>query len=260
MDTEQHKDTFEDEFNALPEGLKEALASPETAQVIEGIGKKFLLHLDVVDTLFDEIGLVMLGITLPREFVGNLRKRLGVSESVVTAIALEVNEKIFQPIRDSLKELHGSEGELPTETVGKEVQSSITPTAPSVAPTLDQTRETFKSLGIEAINETAGSTDSDVPDNLPIDRESLLAEIEGIGSPTTSINVAVQQNKQSVDSVPIKATTTIESTPLSPMDILTSKLTSTVSLPDQKIDMSADKISKLQGTPYKIDPYREPII
>lgn len=269
MNEEQEKNTFEEEFNNLPEGLREALASEDVAEVIEEIGKKFALHLDVMDDLFDEIGLVMIGITPPRYFVSSLQKRLGIPCEQVNAIAREVNEKIFQPLRDSLREMHvGKEGELPTEILDDSVEPVIT----TQNQTLDKTKEDLKELGIEHVGGTLDlDNGSEIPDNLPIERDDILAAIEdplpqtspiktvSDTPPTPNIPTMVIEKKEVPPAVTVSAPRpAINETKLSD-DIFASKLTGTISIPDQKIDMSKGAINTPPSGGYKVDPYREPI-
>jgi hypothetical protein len=268
MNEEQNKDIFEDEFNSLPDGLREALASEETAQAIEEIGKKYTLHLDVMDNLFDEVGLVMLGITPPRDFVTSLQKRLGIPREQVNGIAREVNEKIFQPIRDSLKEVHGGEaGDLPTEILDEKVEPVIiTPN-----PVLDRAREDLKELGIEHIGATVDlDSGSDVPENLPIDRADILAAIEDplpqvtvptpIKTAPQPVAPTITPERRSIPDVPLTVTAqAIKGEERLADDIFASKLTGTISIPDQKIDMSKGAVNTPAGASYKVDPYREPI-
>jgi hypothetical protein len=258
------KDIFEDEFDSLPENIKEVLASPETATALEGLGKKFGIQLDQLDDLFEQVGFVLLGITLPRDFVTSLQSKLGLPREQVNQIAKEVNEKIFQPIRESLKEVHGEEGDLPTETLTEKVEPIISTSIPTPIP--EQTVESFKNLGIDQINQTAGQAENPVPENLPIERDEILAAIENpepqksvtnqIAPQVTITTPEIITNTSQASVTPPLATEPPKTTPT---DIFAGKLSSTVSIPDQKIDMSKDAVNKPTGSQYKVDPYREPI-
>lgn len=99
--------TLEEKFKTLPPDVQQAITSVDIAQQLTDIGKAHRLHLDQLDELFDEAGLVMLGLTKPRNFVANLRKRVEISEEDARAIVKTVDAGIFSPIRESLKKIHG---------------------------------------------------------------------------------------------------------------------------------------------------------
>lgn len=98
---------LKEKYNNLPDDLKEAIFSANSAETIQEIGKKYSLSIEKMGQLADETGLVMLGITHPRDFVPNLSKRLGVDSGTARKIAEDVNEQIFKKVRESLKKLHG---------------------------------------------------------------------------------------------------------------------------------------------------------
>ena len=67
--------------------LKEALFSVEVADKIGEIGKKFGLTIEQTGIMAEETGYVMLGLTRPNEFVGNLARELGVDTDRAQDIA-----------------------------------------------------------------------------------------------------------------------------------------------------------------------------
>jgi len=99
-------------FRDLPEDLQKAIFSPNTADAILAAGKNSGIAIDKIGELADETGLVMLGITPPGEFIRNLTRRLELDPEKAKAVAEEINQKIFQPVRESLKKVHGL-GEAP---------------------------------------------------------------------------------------------------------------------------------------------------
>ncbi len=93
-------------FADLPEGLKRAITTVDTANAIQEIAKRFLLHIDQMAALASETGLVLLGLTHPRDFVKNLATRLRISEARALEIAREVSEQILGKVREALRTLH----------------------------------------------------------------------------------------------------------------------------------------------------------
>src|SRR3989344_7609039 len=116
------KDILE-RVSELPDDLRKALFARSTSDIIQNIGKNAGLPIDKIGELADETGRVMLGITPPSDYVKNLASRLGAPQEKARAIAEEINQKIFQPVRESLKKIHGITKEL--ETPKKEVSPPL---------------------------------------------------------------------------------------------------------------------------------------
>ena len=116
-----------EKFRDLPEDLQKAVFSPDTADTILAVGKKAGIAIDKIGELADETGLVMLGLTPPGEFIKNLARRLNVDPEKAKSIAEEINQQIFQPVRESLKKVHGL-GAPPTEKPSA-IQASGAPKA-----------------------------------------------------------------------------------------------------------------------------------
>jgi hypothetical protein len=88
----------------LPAGVQAAVHSAEVAAKIQEIGKKGKLHLDQMGKLEDEVYLVMLGFADPAEFGDTLAEALGVAPAAAAALATDVVNEIFMPIRASMQE------------------------------------------------------------------------------------------------------------------------------------------------------------
>src|SRR3989338_11443962 len=112
----------------LPEDLHKALFAPETTDSVQAVGKNAGLMIDKVGELADETGLVMLGITPPSDYVKNLVSRLGAPQEKARAIAEEINQKVFQPVRESLKKIHGISGPVASASA----QSTEAPGGPKI--------------------------------------------------------------------------------------------------------------------------------
>lgn len=99
-------------YKNLPEDLKGAIFNVEMTKAVDAIGKKYNLYVDRIGILGNETGMVMLGVTKPKDFVSNLSARLGVSNDMARSIAEEINQQIFSKVRESLKKVHGIDGEI----------------------------------------------------------------------------------------------------------------------------------------------------
>lgn len=81
----------------------------DSAEKIRAIGEKYHLAIDKMGEMADETGLVMLGLTSPREFIPNLAARLNVDKEMARKIAEEINGQVFVRVRESLKKVHAIE-------------------------------------------------------------------------------------------------------------------------------------------------------
>ncbi|GEM_PF-1304473 len=97
---------LEEKYKALPKDVRDAMDSVEVANALQELGVKYKLHIDKVEELSDETSMTMLGLTHPRDYLGNLKKRLDIPEDLAREIVADVNEQIFLPIRESLKKIH----------------------------------------------------------------------------------------------------------------------------------------------------------
>ena len=124
---------IKESYKKLPEDLKDAIFSVDSSEIIMNVAKKYNLNIESTGELADETGLVMLGITQPKNYVFNLAKRLNVSQERAGEIANEINNKIFSKVRESLKKVHNitedeiavagePENKLKKEDIIKEIQ------------------------------------------------------------------------------------------------------------------------------------------
>ncbi|MBI2120632.1 MAG: hypothetical protein HYT94_03350 [Parcubacteria group bacterium] len=118
----------------LPDDVKEAVSSVDTVDIITGVQKKHNLHIDQVGELSNEILLLTIGVTLPQKFIENLESRLKIQHETAKQIALEVNEKILRPIKESLMQIHkmkaaeevpASESEIKEGVSAEEIPEAI---------------------------------------------------------------------------------------------------------------------------------------
>src|SRR3989304_791594 len=93
-------------YSKLPNDIKEAIFSVDVSDKIIDIGKKHKLAVDKIGIIGNETSRVMLGVTHPNEFIGNLTERLEVDKEKARAIAGEINEQIFKKVRESLRKIH----------------------------------------------------------------------------------------------------------------------------------------------------------
>ena len=104
-------------YDNLPEDLKDAIFGLEMNEIVERIGRENQLNIEQIGDLANETGMVMLGVTHPNEFIGNLTERLEVDKEKARAIAGEINEQVFKKVRESLRKIHNMREEAEEEKV-----------------------------------------------------------------------------------------------------------------------------------------------
>ncbi|MDB5225653.1 MAG: seg [Candidatus Adlerbacteria bacterium] len=87
----------------LPQDVRDAIQSVDLSKKVQAIGQKQGLHIDQIGDLEDETILIMLGFAEPKEFVDQLVATLLVTPAQADAIASDVADDIFMPIRESMK-------------------------------------------------------------------------------------------------------------------------------------------------------------
>lgn len=118
-------------FAELPPDVKQAVESADLDKHIQAIGAKHKLHIDQVGTLQDEVLLVMLGFESTGNFVQALVRATGIPEEQATAIATDVNNELFNPIRESLKKIPGQGSAQPAPMASPPAMPPVTTKPPT---------------------------------------------------------------------------------------------------------------------------------
>jgi len=103
------KQELEERYKKLPEPLKDAMFSPDVAEKMFEIGKKNGLTIEKTGFMAEETGFIILGLTMPREFMKILSDRLEVDKDAAARIASDINHVILFPLREALKNAHNME-------------------------------------------------------------------------------------------------------------------------------------------------------
>ncbi len=101
------QDKIKRQFAALPEDIRNAMASEHVSDALRKIIEKQTLNENQGDVMKTETSLVMLGLQSPANFITNIKSALNVPIEKARAIAEDINAEIFRPIRESLKKVHG---------------------------------------------------------------------------------------------------------------------------------------------------------
>ena len=93
-------------YEKLPEELKDAIFSEETANSIGTICERNKIEDEKVSEVAKYTGRVLLGILPPSEFSATLEKEVRLEKEVVKKVSQEINRFIFYPVKSSLEELY----------------------------------------------------------------------------------------------------------------------------------------------------------
>jgi len=103
---------------ALPEDLKQALASVDMMQELRTIVFEQKLHVDEAGAVADAVELTLSGILRVREFIQTLREILPeANNEKIIVLAEAINKRIFAKVRASLQKIDQDKRENPSEGV-----------------------------------------------------------------------------------------------------------------------------------------------
>ncbi len=105
-------------FFIIPENLQDAMFDPPVADKIwDLINEKYDLGDNNVTKVARIIGLIFLGELPIKNFIIALQNELRINVQTATAIAQDINQAIFQPVKESLMMVHGLDrGSTPNQT------------------------------------------------------------------------------------------------------------------------------------------------
>ena len=122
MSEEYTKEELQKLYEGLPEELKEAIFSVETADNIYNICTKNKIGEDKISEIAKYVGFVLFGILLAQNFQETLEKELKIEKEAAENIAAEINQLIFYPVKLVLQQLYKKEAELAEGAVEKPVE------------------------------------------------------------------------------------------------------------------------------------------
>jgi hypothetical protein len=96
-------------YETLPEDIQNALWEPKTGENIAQVIEKNELE-EHHESIVDLCGAVFLGLILPQDLLGELKK-LTIPADKATTAAKQLNSLVFYPIKPGLEELHRQVGE-----------------------------------------------------------------------------------------------------------------------------------------------------
>jgi hypothetical protein len=103
MDDET-KRKIQERYAKLPAEFQQALAGSKFQQQVLAIGQKYSLHIDQIGKLENEVLMAMLGLTDLSDFPAQLQRELATTEEQANAVATDLAEEIFIPLRKALED------------------------------------------------------------------------------------------------------------------------------------------------------------
>lgn len=97
---------LEEKYQKLPEDLKNALFSVETAKVIDKISKENRFSEKKAENLAVLIGQVLLGVLPPENFEKEIKKKLRLKPETASKISTQINLYLFNLVKESLNKLY----------------------------------------------------------------------------------------------------------------------------------------------------------
>jgi len=240
MDNE--KEELIEQYKKLPKDLQRVLASSDIDTAMQEITKRHRLHIDQAGELSDEVGLVLIGVVHPDDFLEDVAFRLRVDKKAAQVIAADVNEHIFKKVRESLMQVHRIDPMMPSNfsewSKGPQtnVQAAEEPAPDREAALAEMERE------MQAKKEPGEGASGSEPLPPVAPAESTLQKQEqGMGMDTDNPVVPASSDQESAEG-----------------DIVKKKLGQSFSVPREETEHKetpATNDGKYKGE----DPYREPI-
>ena len=93
-------------FDKLPDELKDAILSEDTANTIREICQRNEIKEGDISRLAEMVGNILMGLLPPEDFQGALESDLNIERNKAEKTSREVNRFILFPVKDSLKEFY----------------------------------------------------------------------------------------------------------------------------------------------------------
>ena len=133
MEPEKDEVNIEEElktrFLELPEAVQDAITSADVDSRLRELSVTHKLHLDQGQKLENEVMLALLGIQSLEKLEENIKNEVGVPAETASALANDIAEKIFLPIREELQRELPPEGEMEQPVANQPVAGSLEPVA-----------------------------------------------------------------------------------------------------------------------------------
>lgn len=270
---EQIKTAFEN----LPSVVVDALDTINLPKIISEIGTKYQIHIDTQGVLNSQVYFVLIGLTKAEDLPEKLKTSLEISEDRLAQVIKELNERIFQPIRENIRKNEEIEHEAEEEKRLEEEEKRAAVPMPETIETGEN--EILKKAGVE-VSEAPVETDPQKESGMNLNRSDMLSGLENppetkiyklntsketaLPAPTTQIAPLSPELPPHTEVTAPTATPPAEPHTLpihrsADLDLVRSKLEAPQASPKTATDHSLQNITPQSAPAKKIDPYREAI-
>lgn len=131
---------IKEQFKKLPKDIQDAILAVDLRDKLKMVSDKHKLLVDKAGVLENETMLVMLGLENHSAYPESIKKELGITSEQAQEITKDINEQIFLPIRESLKNIEknnieeAEKEEVETSREGSTVTAPDTPIPPIATP------------------------------------------------------------------------------------------------------------------------------
>jgi hypothetical protein len=274
-----------DKLLKLSDELQDAYLAPGNEDIVNQVAAENNLTEYQTSQLASISGMVMLGFLHPRDFISTISEDVGVPMMAARDMAREINEKIFRPVRQQLKDLHGisasgvaEQSPAKVEPVSPQPTEPLEPQQPPLPPRPRYDFSRFKGM----LEPPKMPQEGDLA-KLEQERERKIVRAQTVGAGQVPVEVpagpARPRERSNVDVVyasanlgeddkdakpakpailPISAMDDTAEKGREGKDAHTDKLSAVVSRPPERIDLGEGGLSGANNYGGK-DPYRETV-
>lgn len=135
-------------YNRAPKTIQDALSDGPAVDFMVGLQERYGLHIDVAGRVVERIRNLLLGLSNPTEFLGELIQ-LGISDTAARSLVGDLNKEVFVPLREEMQKAPktavpepvaipqrslGAEAPLPVPSLAYEPPAPTLPGSPVQAP------------------------------------------------------------------------------------------------------------------------------
>lgn len=240
-------------FSAAPKVIQDALSDGPAVDFMVGLQARYGLHIDVAGTVVERIRDLLLGLSNPTEFLGEL-VNLGIADTTARTVVADLNTEVFIPLRDRMRE-EGTKPAPPEPPMRK----PIPPPAIDYQPPVAQSPATLPGSPVAAPMPAAQSMLPAMPIATQIVPQGAVPEHPQGWHPAAAVHIYVPQGpaSQQPASVTVPDATPPATNLVRPADPV--RPTPEPIVREPRTPAPAPSGAAATPATYTSDPYREPI-
>jgi len=133
-DEKGFREKMQARFLQLPKALQDAITSADVEKKLRALSETHKLHLDQWQKLENEVMLALLGFQPVENLEANIKNEVGIAEEEAKALAGDIADTIFEPIREELERELGK----PTDNAVDSKQLTLVEQAGSTGQAVDR--------------------------------------------------------------------------------------------------------------------------